>query len=75
MTDLVLKDLDPGVLARLKARADAHGVPVEHEAESVLREAMRPAREDPNREAARIRGQIPWTDIDVDALIGAGRDE
>lgn len=66
MADLVVRDLNPGVAARLEVRARSHGRTVEEEAKTILeaeaatplprQEALRIAREWQQRLAGRVIG-------------------
>jgi plasmid stability protein len=72
MSQLLVRNLDPGVKARLKRRAKRHGRSVEEEVRQILREAARadhvPRHDLGSRIVARFR--TAWLNEDLPELRG-----
>jgi len=79
MADIIIRDLDDSVIARLEARAHATNQSLEEVVSSILSEAAQPSRDDAAARAAEIRdnirartgGDVP---LDATALIREDRD-
>ena len=58
MTDVLVRDLDPGALDRLKRRASQNGRSLQGELKSILESAARPVASDPKKLAASLRKRL-----------------
>lgn len=75
MAQVIVRNLDDQVVARLKQRAKARGRRLEQELREILAEAAKPARTELLAEIDRIRAMTPpGPPIDSTALIRADRD-
>lgn len=70
---LIVRNVDPALVAALKRRAAEHGRSMEAEHREVLRKALAPGRKDFWELAAEIRSRARW-DGDSAALIREDRD-
>lgn len=73
-SQVLVRNLDPDVVAALKQRATRNGHSLEHELRIVLTEAARPDRSELIAEADRIRAMTPGPLRDSVALIREERD-
>ncbi len=74
MGQVLVRNLDDAVIARLKAKAKAEKISVEELARRALRDAVRPTKEEAWAEIERIREAIGPVDWDSTAFIREGRD-
>lgn len=75
MAQVIVRNLDDQVVARLKQRAKARGRRLEQELREILAEAAKPARMELLAEIDRIRAMTPpGPPIDSTALIREDRD-
>jgi antitoxin FitA len=70
---LIVRNVDPALVAALKRRAAEHGRSMEAEHREVLREALAPGRKDFWKLAAEIRSRTRW-DGNSAAMIREDRD-
>ena len=61
MSDLLVRDLDPGVVERLKQRADRHGRSLQGEAKAILEAAATFSMDETRQAAARWRESLAGT--------------
>lgn len=73
-SQVLVRNLNPGVVAALKQRAKRKGHSLEHELRRILTEAARPERGDLLAEADRIRAMSPGPLRDSVDLIREERD-
>lgn len=74
MGQVIIRNLDDAVLARLKARAERAKKPLEQTLREILTEAARMDKEAALERMRKIRAMSPPTDIDATALIREDRD-
>jgi plasmid stability protein len=75
MAQVIVRNLDDRVVARLKRRAKARGRRLEQELREILAEAAKPSRAELLTEIDRIRAMTPpGRRIDSTALIREDRD-
>ena len=75
MAQVIVRNLDDGVVERLKERAVLHRHSLEQELRETLTEVSRPRRREVVAEAARIRAMTPKAALpDPVALIREDRD-
>lgn len=75
MAQVIVRKLDPEVVAALKRRAERNRRRLEQELRAILTEAARPSREELLSEMDAIRARTrPGPDVDVAALIREDRD-
>lgn len=76
MAQVIVRKLDPEVVAALKRRAEGNGRRLEQELRSILTEAARPTRAEVMAEIERLQAMTPpGPPIDAAALIREVRDE
>ena len=73
-SQVVVRNLDPGVVAALKQRASHAGRSLERELRTILSRAARPNRDELIAEASRIRAMTPAPLPDSTELIREDRD-
>lgn len=75
MAQVIVRNLDDDVVARLKRRAKEHGHALEQELRDILSAAAKPSREELLKEMERLRASTPpGPPIDIEALIREDRD-
>ncbi len=74
MGQVIIRNLDDGVVARLKERAARAKKPLEQALREILTEAAAPSKEEALERARRIRAMTPYTEIDATDLIREDRD-
>ncbi len=74
MGQVLVRNLDDAVIARLKAKAKAEKISVEELARRALRDAVRPTKEEAWAEIDRIRAMSKPSDFDSTQVIREGRD-
>lgn len=75
MAQVIVRNLDDGVVDSLKQKAKAKGHSLEQELRDILIEAAKPTHADVLAEVDRIRAMTPRTiDMDIEAIIREGRD-
>jgi len=74
MGQIIVRNLDDQVIARLKERARLSNQSLEHTVRTILFEAAKPSREEVLAEMDRIRERIGPVSLDATDLIRADRD-
>lgn len=74
MAQVLVRNLDDGVVTALKRRAERHGRSLEQELRDILSRAARPSREELLAETLRIRAMTPGVLSDSTELIREDRD-
>jgi antitoxin FitA len=74
MGQILVRNLDDGVIDRLKARAAREKLSLEQTVRDILVEASKPSKEEVWAEIDRIRDRQPKSTVDSTALIRAWRD-
>ncbi|MBM3557256.1 MAG: hypothetical protein FJX47_17080, partial [Alphaproteobacteria bacterium] len=76
MASVLIRNLDEGVMRRLRAQAAKRRQSLEQRLREVMREAAEPAEDEIRREMAAIRGMTPrqaGRRLDFAAMIRSGR--
>jgi plasmid stability protein len=71
---IIVRNLDDSVIARLKARASRTGKSLEQSVRDILSDAAKPSREEVLAEMDRIRERIGPVSLDATDLIREDRD-
>ncbi len=74
MTDILVRNVDEDTVQRLKEKAKAEGASMSDAARELLKQGLKPSREDLVKELDRIRGMSPYSDVDSTDLIRKDRD-
>lgn len=74
MGQVLIRNLDDGVIQRLKWRARFNGRSLEAELRDILTANAKPTRAQYEATAAAIRSKIGKVDVEIAALIREGRD-
>jgi plasmid stability protein len=74
MGQIIVRNLDDEVIARLKAKAEAANLSLEQSVRNILQAAAGPSRQELWLEIDRIRAMSPPSDIDSTALVREDRD-
>ncbi len=75
MAQVIVRNLDPEIVAALKARAAAHGRSLEQELRLLLADSAQPSRREVRAMAASIRALCPKpVTVDLDGLLREDRD-
>ena len=74
MGQVLVRNLDDAVIARLKAKAKAEKISVEELARRALRDAVRPTKEEAWEEIDRIREMSKSSDFDSTQVVRDERD-
>lgn len=74
MGQVIIRNLDDTVLARLKEKAERAGRPLEQTLREILADAARPSKEEVLAQLDAIRSRSAPTTLDATALIREDRD-
>jgi plasmid stability protein len=74
MGQIIVRNLDDSVIARLKARANRAGKSLEQSVRDILSDAARPSREEVWAEIDRLREKAGPVTLDATDLIREDRD-
>ena len=74
MGQIIVRNLDDAVIARLKAKAELAGTSLEQTVREILEAATKPSREELWAMIDRMREASPPSDLDSTALIREDRD-
>jgi plasmid stability protein len=71
---IIVRNLEDGVIERLKVKARERGQSLEQAVREILAEAARPSRREIIEDARRIRARTPPSSLDSTELIREDRD-
>ena len=74
MGQVIIRNIDDGVLARLKEKAERANRPLEQTLREILAAAARPSKEEVLARLDEIRARSAYTTIDATDLIREDRD-
>lgn len=74
MGQILVRNLDDGVIERLKQKANQNGQSLEQTLRQILADAAKPSRQEIVEEARRIRSMMPPSTLDSTELIREDRD-
>lgn len=74
MVDILVRDVDEETARRLKEKAKEKGASLSDAARELLKQGLKPSREELVQELDRIRAMSPYSDVDSTDLIRADRD-
>ncbi len=74
MGQVIIRNIDDAVLARLKEKAERAGRPLEQTLREILADAARPTREELLARMDKVRSLSKYTTLDATDLIREDRD-
>lgn len=74
MVDILVRNVDEETARRLKEKAKAEGASMSDAARELLKQGLKPRREELVKELDRIRAMSPYSDVDSADLIREDRD-